>query len=342
MGKKLGNVLKYGVSFVLAAVLVWLVVRKIDWASFLTGLKNTRWLWMIGYAFSAVLALVFRAQRWKQLLKPLDSRIRYGRCWDANNIGNLGGLVLPGSSEPIRAGLITSKNVPFQTVFGTMIMERAWDFLFIFITFVLALVLKWDLFGGFFKGHILKPLGGTVLPWVILVLVVLLTAGFIWASYHYRGKSKFFTRVAGILDGLVQGLGSFGRMKNKLPYIIHTTMIWVMYMFMSYFCLKAIPELSGMDLADALFLSALGNVASIVPVPGGIGAYHYLLMVCISSLYGFSDETGLLFATLNHESHALIILALGIWSYIKRIVVMKNKDIAEIRAEKQQEKESSE
>ena len=131
-------------------------------------------------------------------------------------------------------------------------------------------------------------------------------------------------------------------MKNKLPYIIHTTMIWVMYMFMSYFCLKAIPELSGMDLADALFLSALGNVASIVPVPGGIGAYHYLLMVCISSLYGFSDETGLLFATLNHESHALIILALGIWSYIKRIVVMKNKDIAEIRAEKQQEKESSE
>ena len=45
MGKKLGNVLKYGVSFVLAAVLVWLVVRKIDWASILAGLKNTRWLW---------------------------------------------------------------------------------------------------------------------------------------------------------------------------------------------------------------------------------------------------------------------------------------------------------
>lgn len=325
MGKKFWNVVKYVLSVALAVLLVWLVVRKIDWSSFLEGLKNTRWVYMLGFTVVAVLALVFRALRWKQLLKPLDGSTTFMDCWDANNIGNLGSLVIPGSCEPIRAGLITSKMLPFQTVFGTMIMERAWDFLFIFLTIVLALVLKLDTFGGFVRENIIKPIAGSAAIWLILAAGVILAVAFIWACYRFRSKVKFFDRMASIIDGILQGFKSFGKMKNKLPYIIYTTMIWVMYASMCYCCLKAIPELSGLDMADALFLSALGNVASVIPVPGGIGAYHYLLMLCLSSLYGFSNETGLLFATLNHEGHAVLILVLGIISYFTRMVRMKKR-----------------
>lgn len=334
MKKGLQNTIKYILSFGVAGVLVWLVAKQIEWKAFVEGLKSTRWVWMIGYVAAAVLALVFRAQRWKQLLKPLMPWIRYGRCWDANNIGNLGSLVLPGSCEPIRAGIITSKNIPFQTVFGTMIMERAWDLIYIFLTFVIALTIRWETFGGFVEENIFGPvLGGGTLWWILGGIIAISAAG-IWAVYHFREKNKTLSQIADIIDGMLRGLGSFRKMKNKLPFMIHTTMIWVMYMFMAFFCLKAIPELSHLDLADALFLSALGNVASVVPVPGGVGAYHYLLMVCISSLYGMSDETGLLFAMLNHEGHAVLILALGIWSYAMRILVLKNKDVREIREEK--------
>ena len=334
MGKTVINILKYTLSLAVACVLVWLVARKIDWQGFLTGLRSTRWVYMAGYASASVLALVFRAKRWKQLLKPLDRRIRYGRCWDANNIGNLGSLAIPGSCEPIRAGIITSKKMPFQTVFGTMIMERAWDFLCIFLTFIIALMLKWDTFGTFVKVNILGSFTHSGLLWGIIIALAFLGAGFIWAAYHFRERSRFLAKVAAIIDGMLTGLGSFGRINNKLPFLIYTALIWVMYMLMSFFCLKAIPELSGLDMADALFLSALGNVASIVPVPGGIGAYHYLLILCLSSLYGFSDETGLLFAMLNHEGHAVLVLVLGLWSYIMRMVIMKNRNASEIRAER--------
>lgn len=323
MGKKFWNVAKYVLSLALAVLLVWLVVRKIDWKSFLEGLRNTRWVYMLGFTAAAVFALVFRALRWNQLLKPLDGATSFMDCWDANNIGNLGSLVIPGSCEPIRAGLITSKKLPFQTVFGTMIMERAWDFLYIFLTIVIALVLKLDTFGGFVSDNIIKPIVSSTAVWLILTAAVILVAAFIWACFRYRTKVRFFDRIATLIEGVVQGFRSFGKMKNKLPYIIYTTMIWVMYMFMCYFCLKAIPDLSGLDMADALFLSAIGNVASVIPVPGGIGAYHYLVMLCISSLYGFSNETGLLFATLNHEGHAVIILALGIISYLARMIRKK-------------------
>ncbi len=334
MKKTLLNILKYTLSFAVAAVLVWLVARKIEWAEFMKGLRATRWEWMLGYAASAVLALVFRAQRWKQLLKPLDPGIRYGRVWDASNIGNVGSLAIPGSCEPIRAGIITSRNIPFQTVFGTMIMERAWDFLFIFITFVLALTLGWNRFGGFVEENIMGPVLGRGRLWWILGALVLLGLAAIWLVYRFRRKVPFFDRIAFLIDGMLRGFGSFARMRNKLPFLIYTTLIWVMYMFMSYFCIKAIPDLHGLDLTDSLFLSALGNVASTIPVPGGIGAYHYLLMLGISTLYGKSGETGLLFALINHEGHAILVLALGIWSYVMRMIVLKNKDMREIRADR--------
>lgn len=334
MRKTIGNILKYMLSLAIAAVFVWLVIRKIEWDSFVESLKTTDWVWMIGYMAAAVLALVFRAQRWKQLLKPLEPSIRYGRCWDASNIGNLGSLVVPGSCEPIRAGIITSKRVPFQTVFGTMIMERAWDFLFIFLTFIITLLIKWKTFSDFVENNILEPIGHSAIFWWAIVIIVLLGVSFIWCTYRFKNKSKFFGQIADIIDGLLQGLGSFGKMKNKFPYIFQTVMIWAMYMLMSYFCLKAIPELSGLDMTDALFLSALGNIVSIIPAPGGMGTYHYLIMISLVSLYGVGQETGLLFAVLNHEGHAILVLVLGIWSYIMRILVMKNKDAREIREER--------
>ena len=109
------------------------------------------------------------------------------------------------------------------------------------------------------------------------------------------------------------------------PATVHTAvMIWVMYMLMSFFVLKAIPQLSQALMADGLFVASLGNIASLVPVPGGIGAYHYLLKVSLMGLYGTTDEIGLLFATLCHELHAVLVIVLGVWSYIFRIVILKN------------------
>lgn len=76
--------------------------------------------------------------------------------------------------------------------------------------------------------------------------------------------------------------------------------------------------MEGMNLADAAFLSLVGNIASVVPVPGGVGAYHYLVAAAVG-LYGHSWETGILFATLNHEIHALLIIVLGIISYVNLV-----------------------
>jgi len=150
MPKKLWNVIKYLLSLALAAVLVYFACRGIDWRKFLEGLRETRWVWMALFFVASYLSIVFRAQRWKQLLKPLDSGIKYGKVWDAGNVGNLCSIAIPGSGEFVRCGMVTTKSATYEKVFGTMVMERAWDVFAVVLMFVLSLLFSWGHFGGLF------------------------------------------------------------------------------------------------------------------------------------------------------------------------------------------------
>ena len=332
MGKKLVNILKYLLSFGLAGLLVWLAFRGIDWHEFFVGLKATRWSWIVLYIIVGYLALVFRALRWTQLIHPLDNDIHYGKVWDSNNIGGMVSIALPGSGDLVRTALLTTAKLPYQTVFGTVMMERAWDILAIVLMFVGSLVFAWGRFGGFFVDNIWHPLKShTIILWGLGAIVLLIIVALVLVR-KLRNRSKFFGKLNDILEGFLTGFKTFKQVKNKALFLLYSALIWIMYMLMSYFVLKAIPQLSDALLADGLFVASLGNVASLVPVPGGIGAYHYLLKVSLMGLYGTTEEIGLLFATLCHELHAVLVIVLGVWSYIVRIVILKNGNAPKIGA----------
>ena len=321
MAKAAGKILKYVLSLGLAAVLVYFACRGIDWKEFMVGLRSTRWTWMVLFFAAAYLAVVFRALRWRQLLKPLDPDITYGKVWDANNVCNLTSIAIPGSGEFVRAAMISSKKLSIVKVFGTMIMERAWDFLALFVLLIVALFTKWGRFGGFFVDNVWHPITDRTFVIWLLVFLVALGAFALWVIWHWKDSVPLFNRIAGYITGGLEGLASFGKMRNKLPFLLYTVAIWAMFTAMTWTGLKAIPALSGLSFSDALFVSAIGNFASIIPVPGGIGAYHYLIRMTLTTLYGVTEEIGLLFATLAHEAHAIVSLVLGIWSYFRRMLV---------------------
>ena len=168
MKKKLVNILKYVLSFGLAGLLVWLAFKGIDWHEFLIGLKATRWGWIFLFLVAGYLA---------QLIHPLDNDIHYGKVWDANNIGGMVSIAIPGSGDLVRTALLTTAKLPYQTVFGTVIMERAWDVLAIVLMFAISLIFAWSRFGGFFVDNIWHPLTTHVIILWILGILILLIAG---------------------------------------------------------------------------------------------------------------------------------------------------------------------
>ena len=68
-------------------------------------------------------------------------------------------------------------------------------------------------------------------------------------------------------------------------------------------------------MADALFLMFAGALSTLVPVPGGFGAFHTVVAGALLSVYGLPFSVGLIFATLSHESQIVMELVLGAASY---------------------------
>ena len=327
MSPKAAKILKYSLSLALAAVLVWFAFRSVEWTSFWSGLRQTRWGWVILFFAASIGALVIRTFRWRALLKPLGDCAGSLTVWDANNVGNLANVAVPGSGEFVRCAYVSGGRARYDSVLGTAVMERVWDVAAIIVLLILSLALGWDRFGAFFKDSIWGPASGRLdfSLWWIVAGVIAAAAGFIWAVYHWRGTNRFCGKVAGVTKGLGDGFTSFLKVERKWLFASYTLGIWLMYILMCFFIMKAVPSISSLGFADAMFLSAIGNVAAVIPVPGGIGAYHYLVALSLSTIYGAAWETGILFATLQHELHAVLIILLGIISYISLTVRNKKK-----------------
>ena len=313
------TVIKYVVSFLLAGVLVFFAFRGVDWKAFWGGLGETRLFWLGMFVVFSLLALVFREARWRAIINPIDPEAKRLDVWDATNVGNLVNVVLPGAGEFVRCGYITRRSMTYDKALGTIVCERVCDLVAVVVLFAIALLSGWSKFGGFFTEQIWTPIAGRLgaSPWWYLGGAFLAVALLIWAIFHWSGSNKVCGKIAGWIKGLGAGFVSIGKMKHKWLFVLYTVLIWTMYVLMSWSGLKALPPLAGLGISDALFISAVGNVASVIPVPGGIGAFHYLVKATLMSLFGATENMGLVYAVFCHESHAIIIIILGIISYIR-------------------------
>ncbi|MDZ7845297.1 MAG: lysylphosphatidylglycerol synthase domain-containing protein [Owenweeksia sp.] len=78
---------------------------------------------------------------------------------------------------------------------------------------------------------------------------------------------------------------------------MHTIFIWSMYYLMVYICFFALDFTLGLSVSDGLFVVVTAaGLGMVVPTPGGIGAYHYLVMLGLGVL-GIAKDDGVSFAT---------------------------------------------
>ena len=324
LGKKITNILKYIVLFALAIILVYFAFRKVEWSAFLDGLGQTRWFWVVLFCIASAFALVLRTIRWRELLSPFDNTLSFITVWDAVNIGNLASTALPGSGELLRCGLVSSKKLEYDKSLGTMLCERLWDLLALVVLAIIAIIFGWQRFGSYFEENVFHPLASNKAFWWILAIVVVVMTAFIVTVFRMRSRSVMCGKIADSISRLWSGTTVFFKSKNKALIALTTLLLWTVYVFMCYCIIKAMPMLQGLDFIDALFLSMMGNLASIIPVPGGIGAYHYLVAAAIG-VYGYSWDIGILFATLNHEIHAVLIIIIGLVAYLHMISTRRHR-----------------
>ncbi|MCQ2143494.1 MAG: flippase-like domain-containing protein [Bacteroidales bacterium] len=333
MTDKKGNIiLKVVFSFLVAGVLLYFCFRGVNWSDFAAGLKGCRWPFAILSMIIGAGAFLFRGLRWRQLCAPLDPSTKALTTYNAVCVGNIANFVAPYLGELVRLSIVTGRSrkspegkpvLGADKVLGTMALERLLDVLSLGLLLLLLLVFKWNEFGTFFSEKIFV---GSKASTALLTAGAILLAGFalvVFLACRLKEKSRFFARIHGFLLGLLDGFRSFLGMDRKGLFVLYTLLIWACYWFQIVLALSAMPALASLGLADALFLMLAGSLASVAPVPGGFGAFHYVIALALSSLYGFPWELGMAFAVLAHETQALAMIITGGASYVSEMIRKK-------------------
>ena len=310
------KILKYLFSATIAVVLLWFSFRDVEWSGFIEGLKACRWEFIILSMAAGAFAFWLRGLRWRQLLLPIDPKTKRVTTFNGINIGNISNFVFPRIGEFVRCGVITRRTTAtYDKVLGTVVLERSWELLVMILMLVITVVAGYERFGNFFVSEIWTPLSQKFNMWWVMLIVATAFAAFVFFVWKFRDRSAFCSKITSILKGVLQGFSSCLRMDRKWLFFAYTAFIWMVYWFMAACTVWAAPFLNHLDVVDALFLSLVGGLGFAVPVPGGIGAFHFVIGLTLSAVYDVPMETGIIYATISHTSQAITQIIFGAISY---------------------------
>lgn len=263
------------------------------------------------YIFLSLLVALFgywaRAYRWKYSLQHLGYQTDFKNDLMSVCVSYFMNLTIPRSGEITRAALLKKyENVPFDKGFGTIVAERIVDLLIFFLFVGLAFVLQFEKLYGFIKQKI-------AFEKIILFGFIGIILGIIFLLIWIYAEWSIIKKLKNKLSGLIEGMTSILKMKDKWKYIFFSFFIWFSYLVMFYLPIFALPETENISF-DIVIMGFIFGSLAVGFTNGGLGAYP-LAIAMIFSLYGISNDIGTAFGWLAWTSQTILTIFLGLISY---------------------------
>ena len=315
-GLKIPSWLKTLLFASIGVSLLYFAFKGVDLKAVGKEMGNAKLEW-IGLSMLVGLgAVVSRGMRWKLVLDSMGYRSTSWRTSYAIGIGYLINMVFPRAGEVARAtALRRSDKIPVDVLLGTIIVERLIDLIIVSILLGLTLILTYPelqkLLASTQGSESAANEGG--IPWLWIALALGLLASWLLRKRFF--KTSLGQRVQSFLRGLSQGFTSIVRLDKPWAYLGHTVFIWASYFVMIYVCFFAMPATESIQIDQSLFVMMAASMGIVVPVPGGVGAYHYLVAKALEVLSVPYPE-GLAFATLVHASQTIMLMSTGVIGFI--------------------------
>jgi len=305
---------------------MYFAFKGISFKQILQDLTTVNYWWVLLSLCFALMAYLARAYRWNILIEPLKHHPPLSHTFYSLMVGYMANFVFPRIGEITRCATLAKKEkIPVDKLIGTVIVERAVDLLSLIILLVILLFLRLDTFGAFLGNSVFTPLSEKVsstfqFSWFIWIAIAGTFFGFIALYFIFReqlAKIAIVNKVKNMIKGVFSGLQTVYQMKRRWEFVFFSILIWVLYLFMTWVVVFAVPATSELKLIDGLFILVIGGLGMSAPVQGGIGAYHWIVSRGLVSVYAFiSLEDGLVYATITHGSQAVFAILLGSLSFI--------------------------
>ncbi|WP_312088659.1 lysylphosphatidylglycerol synthase transmembrane domain-containing protein [Chryseobacterium sp.] len=325
------------ISLAFAGFFLWLALKGLDFKVIKKSLAKANYIWVAFAAVFAILAYWFRAIRWNLLLEPMGHKISNSNSLWCLSFGYLMNLTIPRSGELARAtALYGVEKVPVDKSFGTIILERVVDLACMVVFLGLTLIFKFDAILSFYdfvvenknEKDVFEPnyferqlmnigivnFDSFYFYLKIALLLIFLICIFIFYKYKKEALIK-------IGKGILQGLMSIFKLKEKGKFILYTIGIWVSYYFAAYLVCFSLPETSDFSIADGFFIIVVGTLGMIIPASGGIGAFNLAMKFGFMALFlsmgksaELGGEMGLIYSFISLPLQIVVMLVMGLIS----------------------------
>lgn len=242
-----------------------------------------------------------RAVRWKMLISSTGSNIKLSNSLYCVLIGYFANLGLPRAGEFVRAAALAKKeNISFSKTMGTVILDRLLDMASIGIIFVITIILSSGHLISFIKSNsdITSKINNFITsPWVWMGALIVFAFAFILIKNIRFRNSRIGKKIISFIKEIIIGLKSIKNLNKPWLFVFHSVSIWVLYFLMNFIGLKAFFPTAGLGLSAALTVFTFGTLGFIIPSPGGMGTYHFLIVESLK-LYSISGSDGFSYANI--------------------------------------------
>ncbi len=337
MNKNLKSVLKVLMFFAIGGILMYVVYMKSDAAyqleciekniapencNFLdkiyVDIKSASFFWIFIALCFYVMSNISRSLRWGMLIEPLGKKARFLNLFSCVSINYLTNLGIPRSGEFVRAGLLSKyENLEPEKVMGTIVTSRILDVICLLICIGLTLLLSFNDFVGYLSENVdlNKMCSGLLSSSKIAIfggLVVLIL------TVKYRKiilSSRIGKKIKKILLGFWEGILTIKNLKSPGIFVLHTVIIWVCYYLMTYLMFFSFAPTADLAPVSGLVVFVFGTLGMVIPSPGGMGSYQYLISEGLM-LYGVPLAEAFSFANIMFLSVNLLNVLFGIIAFV--------------------------
>tara|TARA_B110000090_G_scaffold86003_1_gene97800 strand:+ start:12047 stop:13051 length:1005 start_codon:yes stop_codon:yes gene_type:complete len=300
----------------LGGLLFYLAVGSQDLPEVWEEIKGADTKWIVLSMVCGILSHLARALRWNLLLEPMGYKATTAGSFHAVILGYLVNMGLPRVGEITRPAVLSKlEGIPFNKLVGTVVVERVVDLLFTLLIAVAIFFLQFDLISEFVSSLFQDTDVGSFQLYGLIIAVILAFGIVIYRKREWFYKLPIIGKFKSFIEGLLDGVKTIFHLKRKGLFIFYSLFIWVMYFFMPFFILYAFAGTSHLGFGAGLTVLLFGTAAMIVPIPGGVGTFEFLVPAALA-IYGIAPILGNSYALVTHAIQFIVIIGVGIVSLI--------------------------
>jgi uncharacterized protein (TIRG00374 family) len=299
------------VTIALAAGLLWLSLRGVDWSRIAASLTHARWSALAMSCFGATFAVVLRSERWRILLRA-EGAISPRLVFWSTSLGYLGNNVLPARMGELLRMRAVASQTPLSNsyVLATALTERALDAGVLVLVSCCAMLAASGL-PDWIRGTAASM---AVVSAVGLGAILLAPKCERWlraAIERIPCKAGLRSKILGLVSNFLLGMRSFHHGGRAARFLALTAVVWFIDGLSAMFVGQAISV--PLSVAEALLVVAALALSSALPsTPGALGVYQFVAVTVMAPL-GISNNDALAFVFLYQ---GIVVCTLAFWGLI--------------------------